>query len=68
MHLDRDKTIQKISSRIFIQHYDKCQRTNAIQVPKFNANFKSCILMPTVWHQIGDFLCRYTYGKVSEKT
>ena len=52
-HLGRDKTIQKISSRffwkninedirIFVQHCDKCQRTNA----KFSKSSGiSCILL-----------------------
>ena len=59
-HLGRDKTIQKISSRflwkninedirIFVQHCDKCQRTNA-KFSKSNAKLHLIVPMPNVWH------------------
>ena len=68
-HLGRDKTIQKISSRffwkninedirIFVQHCDKCQRTNA-KFSKSNAKLHPIVPIPNVWHQVGDFVCRY---------
>ena len=68
-HLGRDKTIQKISSRffwkninedirIFVQHCDKCQRTNA-KFSKSNAKLHPIVPMPNVWHLVGDFVCRY---------
>ena len=68
-HLGGDKTIQKISSRffwknmnedirIFVQHCDKCQRSNA-KFSKSNAKLHPIVPMPNVWHQVGDFVCRY---------
>eukprot|EP00731_Ephydatia_muelleri_P034765 Em0075g18a len=62
-HLGRDKTIQKISSRffwkninedirIFVQHCEKCQRTNA-KFSKSNAKLHPIVPMPNVWHQVG---------------
>ena len=65
-HLGRDKTIQKISSRffwkninedirIFVQHCEKCQRTNA-KFSKSNAKLHPIVPMPNAWHQVGDFM------------
>ena len=38
--------------RIFVQHCDKGQRTNA-KFPKSNAKLHPIVPMPNVWHQVG---------------
>ena len=44
--------------KIFEYLCDKCQRTNA-KFSKSNAKLHPIVPMPNVWHQVGDFVCRY---------
>ena len=63
-HLGRDKTIQKISSRFFWKNindeYLYNTATNVRELTsKSNAKLHPIVPMPNVWHQVGDFVCRY---------